>query len=563
MHGKARAGPVMGKVIAEHPSLRARIGEVREKVGRVVEEVNKLDRNSLVSLAERLQITIRVEKGKEERRWPPLENADSYGLIVTRMAPEPNGYPTLGHVKGLLVPFIYARLYKGKFLLRFEDTNPRVEKLEYYEALRRELGLILEAAEAELGLSPGRWDEEVIESCDIPRMYELAERLIADGNAYICMCPARVVRKNRKNGISCEHRDLSRETNLELWRKMLEGEFKEGEVHLRLNTDIEHPNRTMRDPGIFRIVEHPHPIHGDKYLVYPTYDFSVSVEDALTGVTHAHRSKEFETHAAVQSEVVRMLGLRRYEMIQFGRVTVQGVPLSKRFLRHLVRARILEWDDPRLPTIRGVLKRGIDPRALVRFFYELGPSKVDATISMDAIFAHNRKIVDPLAPRYMFVPDPIRLTMFDVPHDLMAKVKVHPDKPELGARDIVVKREMGKAFVYMPSSDAQELEDGDEIRLWCLGNVRIRSVLADEVTSHYLPGEKTDVKVIQWAPSSEFTPAKVFKPISVYSYEMRVGFGEPAMRELKPRDRVQLFRFGFAVVDDIKEGTVELIFSHK
>ncbi|HIE24108.1 MAG TPA: glutamate--tRNA ligase, partial [Candidatus Korarchaeota archaeon] len=256
-YGKAKVGPVVSKIIAEKPVLKDRVKELISDVKRIVEEVNSLDRSSLKDLADELGVVLEKRREEEERTWPPLPNADAYEVIVTRMAPEPNGYPTLGHVKGLLVPFIYARLYKGKFLLRFEDTNPRVEKLEYYDAIRHELGIILEAAEEELGLSPGKWDEEIIESNDIPKMYVYAKKLIEDGNAYVCTCPAVLVRKNRNLGKECEHRKHAPEKNLELWEMMLNGGFREGEAHLRLKTDMCHPNRTMRDPGIFRIVEHP------------------------------------------------------------------------------------------------------------------------------------------------------------------------------------------------------------------------------------------------------------------------------------------------------------------
>lgn len=564
-YGKAKEGPVISKVIAERPELRENIKELVKEVKRIVKEINSLDEASLKELAERIGVS---EEGKEKklepRKWPPLPNAEAYEVIVTRMAPEPNGYPTLGHVKGLLVPFIYARLYKGRFLLRFEDTNPRVEKIEYYDAIRRELGIILEAAEEELGLSPGKWDEEIIESNEIPKMYVYAKKLIEDGNAYVCTCPAQVVRKNRNLGIECEHRNQFPEENLELWERMLDGSFREGEAHLRLKTDMKHPNRTMRDPGIFRIVEHPHPIHGDRFRVYPTYDFSVSVMDSLTGVTHAHRSKEFEPHVEVQRTILKMLGLRQYEMIQFGRITVKGIPLSKRYLRPLISSGILSgWNDPRLPTIRGMLRRGIDPRALVRFFYELGPSKVDVTVSMEAIYAENRKILDPVVPRFMFVPNPIKMVVMGVPDQLEADIPVHPSKPERGVRRIRLKSKEEKIELYISSEDLTGLKEGEEIRLWRLANVRIRSILADEVTAWFEPSMRTDVKIIHWVPARNFTSVRLFHPVSVYSYEMVGGFGEPGMRELSVGDMVQLVRYGFAKVDSVSNGTISMIFTHE
>ncbi len=551
-YGKANPKAVLGKLIAARPDLRPKARELVSLVEEVVAEVNEMPLDSLKNLAPQSK----AEERKEERIWPPLEGAED-GKVVTRVAPEPNGYPTLGHAKGLLVPFIYARLYRGKFLLRFEDTNPRVEKLEYYDAIREEFSRLLEAAERELGLSPGKWDEEIVESYHLPEMYELARRLIEQGDAYVCTCPAHVVRMKRKLGEPCEHRDQSVEENLELWDRMLSGEFGEGEAHLRLKTDMSHPNITMRDPGIFRIVEAPHPIHGDKFRVYPVYDFSVSVMDSLSGVTHAFRSKEFEPHVEVQLAILRKLGLREYNMIQFGRITIKGIPLSKRYIRPLVESGILEgWDDPRIPTLRGLFRRGILPEAIVRFFYELGPSKVDATVNMDMIAAINRKILDPKVHRYMFVPDPIRASIDGLTTPAEAKVQIHPNLEDI--REIVLE----EPRVYISQADVKSLNVGDEIRLRGLATVKVRSIGPDEISLTKSEDQRIKgVKIVQWAPLDGGVPARILIPLTPYSYEMIGGYGEPALKELKVGDMIQLIRLGFARVD--RRDPFTLILSHK
>ncbi len=562
-YGKARPGPVIGKVLADRPDLKQRIAEVREIVQQVVEEVNSKSEGEIRRIAEELGVLRGEKREREARKWPPLPNAEKYERIVTRVAPEPNGYPTLGHVKGLMVPFVYARQYEGEFHLRFEDTNPRVERLEFYDAIREEFLSITEAAERVLGLSPGRWDREIVESDHLPEMYGYAEQLIRQGDAYVCTCPASQVRLDRAQGRECPHRSQSVEENLELWRGMLEGRFGEGEAHLRLKTDMRHPNLTMRDPGIFRIIEHPHPIHGDRYRVYPNYDFAVSVMDSLTGVTHAFRSKEFEPHVDVQRTILEKLGLRQYEMIQFGRITVEGLPLSKRHIRPLISAGILwGWDDPRIPTLKGLKRRGITPEALVLLMYDMGPSKVDATVTMDAIAAYNRKWLDPRVPRYMFVADPVKAEIDGVPGDLVAEVRVHPDRPEMGTRRIGVPGRDGVARVYVSWSDHRSLEPGQEIRLRGLANVRVRSVMPDGLALTYLPEVRTDVKIIHWAPIEGAVPAVAISPTSAYSFESIGGFGEPAMSELREGDLVQLIRFGFARVDGRDGETVRLIRSH-
>ncbi len=560
-YGKAKVNPVLAKIFSERPELRPKAREIKQIVERIVQEINSLGQEELQSLAGDLA---KRKKKERERRWPVLPNADKYDVIVTRVAPEPNGYPTLGHVKGLLVPFVYARLYGGRFLLRFEDTNPRVEKLEFYEAIREEFARVLEAAERELNLSPGKWDEEIIESNHLPKMYELAEKLIVQGDAYVCTCDAATVRKSRNSGVECEHRSHTVERNLELWKQMLNGELHEGEAHLRLKTDMKHPNRTMRDPGIFRIVEAEHPIHGNKYRVYPTYDFSISVMDSLTGVTHAFRSKEFEPHVEVQRTIIRKLGLREYDMIQFGRITVEGIPLSKRYIRPLIKTGILEgWDDPRIPTLRGLFRRGITPEALARFFFELGPSKVDSTVSFDALAAVNRKILDPKVPRYMFAPDPMKLKIEGFPEKIVAEVRVHPDRPEMGSRRIEVRSSDGRAEVYISGDDFRRLTRGDVIRLRNLATVEIKSVMSDEVSAVFKSREPTpDSKmIVQWVPKEDPTPVKVMKPLSPFSMAIIGGFGEPKMRDLREGEHIHLVRFGFARVDSVGD-TVRLIFSH-
>ncbi|MEM2220100.1 MAG: glutamate--tRNA ligase [Candidatus Korarchaeum sp.] len=551
-YGKAEVNAVIGKILHMKPELKPRVRELIPLVEEIVRSVNEMPRESLEGLA----TGVRRERREEARKWPPLAGAEE-GKVITRVAPEPNGYPTLGHAKGLLVPFIYARLYRGKFLLRFEDTNPRVERLEYYEAIRSEFAKLLEACEEELGLSPGKWDEEIIESYHLPKMYELAKRMVEQGDAYVCTCPAHEVRRRRKLGIECEHRSQAIEDNLELWERMLNGAFREGEAHLRMKTDMKHPNVTMRDPGIFRIIEEDHPIHGDRFRVYPVYDFSVSVMDSLTGVTHAFRSKEFEPHVEVQRQIVKKLGLREYEMIQFGRITVEGIPLSKRYIRPLVESGILEgWDDPRIPTLRGLFRRGMLPRAIVRFFYELGPSKVDATINMGAIAAINRKIVDPIAKRYMFVTDPVRARIEGLIVPIRASVEVHPNSRE--TREV----RLDEPEVFISSSDSMNLKPGDELRLRGLATVTVRSVNPDEVSLRISSEQKVKgVSIVQWAPVKGGVPARLLVPETPYSFRMLGGYGEPALREIGEGEIVQFVRVGFAKLD--RRSPLTFILSHE
>ena len=558
-HGKARVGAVVGKVIAEAPELRSRIKEVVEIVRKKVEWVNSLSREEI---ERRFSEIGKEERKKEERKWPPLVNAEKYDKIVTRMAPEPNGYPTIGHAKGLLVPFIYARMYRGEFHLRFDDTNPRVERLEYYEIIKEDFQRLLDAAGKVLGISNTKWDAEKRHSDDIPLMQELAEKLIREGRAYVCTCNRKILRKNRREGVECKCRSRSVEENLELWDKM-KNEFREGEAHLRLKTDMKHPNPTMRDPGIFRIIEAPHPVHGDKYRVYPTYDFAISIEDAITGVTHAFRSKEFEPHVEVQKTILRWLGLRQYEMIQFGRLSVEGVQLSKRYIRPLIEAGLISsWEDPRLPTLRGLFNRGITPEALVMLIYEIGPSKVDSTVKIAKIESYNRKVLDPIAPRYMFVADPIKMVIENAPEEIEVKIPVHPDFPERGYRKLKIKSSNGVVTVYISMSDFNKFKVGGNWRLKDFCNVKIKSVMPDMVRAEYLEEKNLKVPIIQWVWDESKIAVKLVKPETTYSLRIIGGYGERDMLKLHRGDIVQLIRVGFARVVNVGKDRIKMVLSH-
>ncbi len=557
-YGEAKVNSVVGKVVAELPEIKKEIKEAIKIIRQVVEEVNRLPASDIEELAKKYEKL--TAKKVEERKWPPLPNVDRYDVVVTRFAPEPNGYLHLGHARAIIVSFVYARMYNGRFLLRIEDTNPRKERLEYYDVIKEDVQMILEATEV-LGIERRCWDGFKIESYDMPLFYKYAEKLIGEGKAYVCTCDKKTLRLNRRLKKPCACRGRSIEENLELWGKM-HVEFSEGQAHLRLKTSMNHPNPAMRDPGIFRIIEAEHPIQGDKYRVYPVYDFAVSVEDSVTGVTHAMRSKEFETHVEIQRTILSYLGLRVPEMYQFGRLMLENYPLSKRYLEPLVKAGFASWDDPRMPTLRGLFNRGIKPETIVQLIYDIGPGKTDSVVSWDNLEAYNRKIVDKEAERYHFVPNPVLMEIEGVPNDLTAYLPVHPSFPEKGRRKVVVRARDGVAKVYIAGEDAKKLKTGVEVRLKDLCNVEVRGVTPDLIRARYL--ERTNLKVlkIQWVPVENNVLVELFVPETPYSYSVKTGYGEEALLKAKPGSIVHLVRIGYGVVKGIEKGKVRLVFSH-
>jgi glutamyl-tRNA synthetase len=307
----------------------------------------------------------------------------------------------------------------------------------------------------------------------------------------------------------------------------------------------------MRDPTLFRIIDHPHPVHGTKYRVWPTYDFTGAVEDSLSGVTHPFRTKEYELRDEVYFYLLDCLQLRKPHLMEFARLAIEGMPVSKRKIRPLIEDHLVsEWDDPRLPTLRGLARRGILPPAIKEFVLSQGISKTESTVTFDQVEACNRKLLDPVARRYFFVPEPVKLTVVDGP-ERSVDLSHHPSGA-LGVRTL----RTGHVF-YVPQEDADPLQPGDTIRLKDLYNVTI-SKTGDTLTATFagtelLPGTLK----VQWVTDDylELTvlvPGPLFVGDTLNPHSLRTvsGYGEAALRSLKEGDIVQFERFGFVRMDN-------------
>jgi len=300
---------VIGKVMAEVA------GDARENIAIVRKIVDEINRLSVAEQNERIDAEgfAPQEKENDEKTLPPLPNAES-GSVITRFPPEPNGYLHIGHAKAAVVDYEYARMYDGKFILRFDDTNPAAEAVEFYDVQRDDLRW--------LGIE---WDKEHRTSDNLPQHYELAEQLIRDGHAYICTCNGSAIRESRRQRTACSCRGSM---TLDRWKTFFS--MDEGTAILRLKGDISSDNTAMRDPTLFRIIDHPHPVHGTRYRVWPTYDFTGAVEDSLSGVTHPFRTKEYELRDEVYFYLLDCLGLRKPHLMEFARLAIEGMPVSKR-----------------------------------------------------------------------------------------------------------------------------------------------------------------------------------------------------------------------------------------
>lgn len=528
--GKAGSGPVLGGLISQKPDLKEKIREVKPLVDKVVKKVNLMSPQDQQKEAEKRGVSTEVES-KEERGLPELPHAQK-GKVVTAFPPDPSGYPHLGHAKGALVNYLYAREYGGKFILRFEDTNPKLVREKFYK--------IHQDGYKWLDI---KWDELVYISDNLEIFYDYAEKLIKKGHLYLCSCPVEAMREKRADGEECEHRGQSPEENIMLWKDMLAGKYDEGQIVVRLKGEMESKNTAMRDPAMFKICKEKHPRHGTKYFVWPTYDFGTAISDGHWGVTHRVRSKEFELRAPVQNLIQELLGFKPTFIMEQARFNLKGVPASKREIRRLIsEGKIIGWDDPRLSTLAALKRRGFTPEGIKNFLIKMGLSKHESIIEWEALEKENRKVVDPLANRYFFVSEPVEIEM---DRDLKgAEAPFHPDDPGRGKRKIPAGLRL-----YVEKNDFEKLK-GKEVRLLHLCNVKLDK--KSKVTSL----ENKNIPKIHWIPENNIPVKIVMNDASV-----KDGKAEPDLLKEKIDSIIQFERFGFCRIDSTKPWL--LYFTHK
>ena len=546
--GKAQTGPVVGKTLGEKPEYRTKAREVSDLVNEVIREVNGLSLDQqLHIIEEKWPEALVKEKVQEESHLPPLANAANYQQIVTRYSPNPDCVLHLGSARAIVLSHEYARMYKGKFILRFEDTDPKLKRpvLEFYDCIREDL--------AWLGCRP---DEEYIQSDRIPIYYEYAEKLLKDGNAYVCTCEPEQFRKRILAQEPCRCRDCPREEHLARWKRMLEGGYREGEAVVRVKTDLNHPNPAVRDWPALRVLDtekYPHPRVGSKYRVWPLYNLAAGVDDHLMGITHIIRGKEHLTNQVRQEYMYQHLGWKYPETIHYGRLKITGASLSKSKIVQGMREGLFEdWYDPRLATFAALRRRGISPEAIRRLMIDIGPKTSDVVLSWENLYAHNRKVLDPVADRYFFVQDPIELTVKHVPREFVARLRLHPDDPERGFREyrITPRGKVSAVAFWVSRKDVDSSKVGTVLRLMELFNVKIlnASIYAAEASfegESYEQARDIKAQLIHWVPVGEDMPCQVVMPDAT----LVEGVAEGLCKRLKKDDVIQFERFGFVRID--------------
>lgn len=540
--GSADVGAVIGKIMAEKPGLKSEIQEIKGRIEEAVEDINDLSIEE--QEAELEEVGEPEREKKEEEGLSELPEREDYTKVVTRFAPNPNGPLHMGHTRPAMLSHEYARRNDGKFILRFEDTNPSNARIEMYDMIREDLEW--------LGLE---WDEEYIQSDRMDLYYDHAERLFESGNAYVCICDPEDFKERRDAQEPCPCRGLSPRENVSRWKSMLDGDFDEGEAVVRIKTDLENPNPALRDWPALRIVDEIHPRTGDDYRVWPLYNFSVAIDDYKLGITHVLRGKEHEVNEQRQRQLFEHLGWEYPTAIQIGRLSVSGAVLSKtEIMNGMSEGKFEGYDDVRLGTISALRRRGIRPEALRQIVIDAGLTKADSTLSLDTLYKENRRIIDEEANRYFFVPGPRELLVRDAPDDDEVDLRLHPDDSERGERTLPLEKEDGNLKAWIAESDVEGMEKGDLVRLKDLFNFRIESL--DPLVADFEGFELLDTPKIQWV-SADPIEARVLMPDAGY----RKGYAEPEVGELEEGEIIQFERFGFVRID-AKEPDFTAVYAH-
>jgi len=544
----ADVGAVMGPLMGENPEFREHADEIPGVVGGVVADVNALSaeerRAELEELAPEELADIEAEDEEDEHPLPDLPNVDEDVGVVMRAAPNPNGPWHLGHARMPAVIGTYKERYDGRFICRFDDTDPETKRpdLDAYDA-------ILDSIEY-LGFEP----DVVIRASDrLETYYDHARKLIDRDGAYTCSCPQGEFSDLKNAGEACPHREKDAETTREEFEAMVDGEYSAGEMVLRVRTDITHKNPALRDWVAFRMIDRPHPRpEAADYRCWPMLDFQSGVDDHLTGITHIIRGIDLQDSAKRQRFVYDYFDWEYPEVIHWGHVQVDeyDVTLSTSTIKELIDAGELDgWDDPRAPTLASLERRGIRGEAIVDAMIELGTSTSNVELSMSAIYANNRDLIDDDANRYFFVRSGETIPVAGGPD--AGHPPVHPEHEERGRREVPV-----PGAVRVEPADVPA--EGERVWLKGFGCVRHADGRFEYVGDDITAVREEGVPVVHWVP------AEGGVPLCLRTMDGDVaGVAEPEIADAAVDDVVQFERVGFARLDGESDGETVAYYAHE
>ena len=496
-----------------------------------------------------------------------------YQEVYTRFPPEPNGYLHIGHAKSICLNFTTAAKYGGKVNLRYDDTNPVKEDVEYVDSIEEDVKW--------LGFS---WEKRLWASDYFDTMYEAAVELIKKGKAFVCDLTGDEIKQYRgtltEPGKESPYRNRSIEENLQLFEEMKAGKYKDGEKVLRAKIDMASPNINLRDPIIYRIAHASHHNTGDKWCIYPMYDFAHPIEDAIEGITHSICTLEFEDHRPLYDWVLREVGFwpNPPRQIEFARLNLTGTVMSKRYLKAMVDDGTVEgWDDPRMPTIAGIRRRGYTPEAVRSFCEMIGVAKSNSTIEYSVLEGCVRDDLKEKVESRNVVFNPIKVVITNYPETQseLCTIENNAQVPEMGTRQVPFSRELyvdGEDFMEVPVKKYFRLFPGNEVRfkgayfITCNEVVKNEDGSIKELHCTYDPetrsGSGFEGRKVKG--TIHFVDAKTAVPIRIRKYnyllnedgtpnadtvELIDALAEPSVLEAAPGERFQFFRHGYFIAD--------------
>jgi glutamyl-tRNA synthetase len=527
--GKPNSGAVVGILLSKYPQLKSDIPAVKGAVREICDQLSRLSYEDIKDLVTDTDFVTQEKNEKEERNIFGFLNISPGQRVITAFPPEPSKYPHIGHAKAILLNYLLAKNYDGKFLLRFEDTNPALAKKEFYK--------IHEDNYNWLGVKP---DEITYASDYMDKFYEYATMLVENGDAYVCTCDADAIKDGRMNSIECECRNLKIDEQLQRWMGMFV--LQEGKAVLRMKIDMTHKNSAMRDPALVRIIDMEHARVGKKYRLWPTYDLENSVMDGIQQITHRLRSKEFELRNELQRYIQDRLHLPQTKIYEFARFNMDGVESSGRKIRELIESKkLLGWDDPRLTTIVALKRRGFTPQAIKDFVMSTGVTKAESTLTWDDLIIINKRILDSSSNRYFFIDDPKEIKVIGTTPKTVAIAR-HPDHPDRKTRTF----QSNQRF-FITGKDYGNLEEGCVYRLIDCCNFTLTDAGFEYHSESYEEYKKSDGSgILHWLPAEQ---THIGVKVLMGDAKVKAGYAEKTIEELSEGDIIQFTRFGFCRLD--------------
>ncbi len=543
-NGIADLGAVIGKVAALHKDI-VLVKEI-PKIKAMVDQVNAMPFEELEKHYKRLEDSYEL-KARPQRDGLPELGWASEEPVVTRFAPNPSGSMHFGHARAALLSAEYARLYGGKFFLRLDDTDPKIKKsvenaLEIFELDLHWLGCKIDGVE--------------IASKRLEVYYTHIRKLLVQGNAYVCTCKGEVWRELKKQQKACPHRELDADKQLEAFQKMLNHELKEGQAIVVLKTDLHHKDPSVRDWFMAKVVDKvEHPKVKDKH-VWPSYNFASAIDDHEMGITLIIRGQEHAQNATKQKYLYDYMSWKYPHAIHTGRIKLQGMELGKSKIKKKVEeGEFSGFDDPRIGSIENLRRRGISAEAIKETILALGINPNDATLSIDALYAANRKIIDSKSPRLTFFEKPSKLDV-QFCKKFVACIPWNEEFPEKGEKAYELQE--GQQRFLVPEEGLKKVKKGEVFRLSHAWNVKKGEKEKGAVLAEYVGIGKINKEILPWLLEGEFLDAEIFMPDG----SKKLGILEKAVQTLKESETVLLEHFGYCRIDRMGERVVQLWYAH-